>query len=159
MKCLICNRPVPEWLRETAGESALWCSGTCLRKAFQQACRELAERVLTPEQFHQLMSGKPQSIGRLSTPHEIREAVTTMADAILSKTVEPKQASLVLYALQTAISTLRLTAEQTEQAEFEQAEFEQVKSEQQKQRAGFAPPAPAPPKKGARSVKTSRRQN
>ena len=112
MNCSVCQRRVPSWLTD-AVPGAEWCSGACLRRAFIRAITDLARVNLTPEQFEELSNLSPHPrLGDLATPGSIREAITSVTDHLLSSHLQPKQASILLYALQTAISTIRLATEQ-----------------------------------------------
>lgn len=115
MNCHRCKKPVPAWLRELLPPDTdiAWCSGTCMRLDFQAALLDLIKAALPRDQYAELLrSMKPSMPERLDTPQQIREAIITITDGLLSKRLEPRHASTLLYALQTAISSLKLANEQ-----------------------------------------------
>lgn len=116
MPCSRCGRLVPQELANTFTENKLpgFCSGTCFRIHFQQTILDLLRASLTPQQYDELTTqpgtNLPITIGELKTTAEIRDAIRQVTDALLTDQVKPKQASLVLYALQTALGALRTAA-------------------------------------------------
>lgn len=112
MNCDHCNKPVPTWLvTACGGVQPLWCSGRCLRLSFTRHVGNLLRCTLTPAQFQEVTARADPRLPALESPQQIREAITYVTDALLADRVQPKQASILLYALQTAISTLRLAAD------------------------------------------------
>lgn len=116
--CSVCPREVPADLLPLFGNGEFaFCSGTCLRTAFQSAVLDLLKSALQPEQFQQLMDTAdpsalppPNPLPELTCTNHIREALQQITDLILSNRLTNKQASLLLYALQTALANLRTAA-------------------------------------------------
>jgi hypothetical protein len=116
--CSLCGRPVPAELLPVFGDDAIaFCSGTCLRTAFQSAVLDLLKAALDPGQYQQLIATAepsalppPNPLPELTCTNHIREALQQITDLILSNRLTNKQASLLLYALQTALANIRTAA-------------------------------------------------
>jgi hypothetical protein len=99
------------------GDMLVWCSGKCCRQTFLAALRELVRTALTPREYDALCDGappeviRPASLPELTTTNHIREAIEQVSAHLLANRVTPKQASLLLYAIQTALGVLRIATE------------------------------------------------
>lgn len=137
--CSNCSRPVPGDLLPAVydlGTGIAYCSGRCMREHFQSFVLGLCRESLTPQQFADLTADhKPQMhLPALDTTNQIREALQQVTDGIINGQVTNKQASLLLYALQTALANLKASAVLDAQPEPEPVHHA----------AGFTPEPPCP---------------
>ena len=102
------------------GPVLVWCSGRCCRQSFMASLRELVRTALTPTEYDDLTRDappepvQPASLPTLTTTQHIREAIEQVSAHLLANRVTPKQASLLLYAIQTALGVLRIATERPE---------------------------------------------
>lgn len=89
-----------------------YCSGTCCRKAYAEGICQIVEHVLGPAAFEQLRNSAPRplpptALPKLDTRQNIQKAIATVTAALLTDRISSKQASQLLYAIQTALGVLR----------------------------------------------------
>lgn len=57
---------------------------------------------------------------RLSTPTEVRKAISKIANAVYNGEIEPKEANAILYACNSVLSSIRIDEQQKKIDELEQ---------------------------------------
>ncbi len=57
---------------------------------------------------------------RLSTPSDVRKAMTKIANALYNGEIEPKEANAILYACNSVLSSIRIDEQQKKIDELEQ---------------------------------------
>ena len=62
----------------------------------------------------------PRKRLRLSTPSEVRKAMSKIANAVLNGDIDPKTANTILYACNSVLASIRIDEQQKKSDELEQ---------------------------------------